>query len=220
MISYTTPLGVTDPFCGCGTTVAVAHVMKRAWVGIDISPTAIGIMNRRLLKRGANPIIESAPTTVEDLKALGHYEFQNWIINAVFGDHSPKPVGDMGIDGFWFITREPIQVKQQESVDRPELDKFETAIRRAGHTTGYIIAFSFTSGAFEEVTRARNEEGLDIRLLKVAAVMLQVRRPGGKNWGPQPGSVTEMPLPPKRKKKDLPTAAELVASDLTTAVGA
>ena len=27
---------VLDPFCGCGTTVAVAEQTKREWVGIDI----------------------------------------------------------------------------------------------------------------------------------------------------------------------------------------
>ncbi len=42
---------VLDPFCGCGTAVAVAHRLEREWVGMDISPTAVGIMQRRLEKR-------------------------------------------------------------------------------------------------------------------------------------------------------------------------
>ncbi len=41
---------VLDPFCGCGTAIAVAHKLDRAWLGVDISPTALGIMQRRLEK--------------------------------------------------------------------------------------------------------------------------------------------------------------------------
>ena len=37
---------VLDPFCGCGTTVAVAHRLQREWIGIDISPKAVEIMKR------------------------------------------------------------------------------------------------------------------------------------------------------------------------------
>jgi site-specific DNA-methyltransferase (adenine-specific) len=38
---------VLDPFCGCGTTIAAAQRLKRKWIGIDISPTAMEIMRRR-----------------------------------------------------------------------------------------------------------------------------------------------------------------------------
>lgn len=202
---------VLDPFCGCGTTVAVAERLKRQWVGIDISATAVEIMRRRLLKQHCKPKIENAVQTVGDLKQLKPFEFQNWIINAIYGTHSPKKVGDMGIDGYWFFTREPVQVKQSEHVGRNVVDNFETAIRRAGHSIGYVIAFSFTRGAVEEAVRAK-KDGLDIRLVKVAEIMLLVKRPHGK-LGPQPGTVEELPLPPPRKPKDLPTAEELIESD-------
>lgn len=208
---------VLDPFCGCGTTVAVADRLKRRWIGIDISATAIEVMRRRLLKQGCSPAIHNAVETLNDLKALKPFEFQNWIINAIYGTHSPKKVGDMGIDGYWFFTREPVQVKQSEKVGRNVVDNFETAVRRDGHTAGYIIAFSFTRGAIEEAARAKKDEGLDIRLVKVAEVLLMVKRPHGK-LGPQPASVEELPLPPMRKPKDLPSAEELIASD-TRAVG-
>jgi site-specific DNA-methyltransferase (adenine-specific) len=39
---------VLDPFCGCGTTVAVAERLKRRWVGIDISILAINVIEERL----------------------------------------------------------------------------------------------------------------------------------------------------------------------------
>lgn len=203
---------VLDPFCGCGTTVAVADRMERNWIGIDISATAIEVMRRRLLKQGCKPHIENAVETLQDLKRLKPFEFQNWVVNAIYGSHSAKKVHDMGIDGYWFFTREPVQVKQSEKVGRNVVDNFQTAIRRAHHNSGYVIAFSFTKGAVEEAARAKKEDGLDIKLVKVAEVMLLVKRPHGK-LGPQPGTVEELPLPPMRKRNDLPTAEELIESD-------
>ena len=39
---------VLDPFCGCGTTIAVAERLKRRWIGIDITHLAITLMKKRL----------------------------------------------------------------------------------------------------------------------------------------------------------------------------
>jgi len=72
----------------------------------------------------------------------------------------------MGIDGFTFMYRNPIQVKQSEHIGRNVVDNFETYLRRAGKDKGYIIAFSFGKGAHEEVARVK-KEGLFIELLTV-----------------------------------------------------
>lgn len=42
---------VLDPFCGSGTTLAVAQRLKRRWVGIDISKTAIELSRCRLQRQ-------------------------------------------------------------------------------------------------------------------------------------------------------------------------
>src|SRR5215831_7752173 len=39
---------VLDPFCGCGTAVAVAQRLNRRWIGTDITHLAIGLMKNRL----------------------------------------------------------------------------------------------------------------------------------------------------------------------------
>ena len=39
---------VLDPFCGCGTAVAVAQRLNRQWIGIDITHLAIGLIRHRL----------------------------------------------------------------------------------------------------------------------------------------------------------------------------
>jgi DNA modification methylase len=159
---------VLDPFCGCGTAVAVAHLLKRQWVGIEISPTAIDIITARMGKIGAVVEIENGIDTVEDLKGLAPREFQNFIIKRVYGTHNPRRP-EFGIDGFSFMEQLPIEVKQQEHVGRPVVDKFETAIRRYGAHKGYIIGFTFTPGAYEEAARARSE-GLEIALIEVKSL--------------------------------------------------
>ncbi len=40
---------VLDPFCGCGTAIAVAERLKRRWIGIDITYLAINLVKRRLI---------------------------------------------------------------------------------------------------------------------------------------------------------------------------
>ena len=210
---------VLDPFCGCGTTVAVAERLGRRWIGIDISPTAITVMQRRLwIQSRCVPAVVDVPDTEESLRRLKPYEFQNWVINAVYGKHSPKRSGDMGIDGFWFFTLDPIQVKQSEHVGRPVVDSFETAMRRGGYDTGYIVAFSFTKGAHEEVARVRRE-GMNIMLIRVKEILLQVRRRGNPlaRIGPQPEGDVVL-LPPMRKPDEMPSVEELVTSDLSPAV--
>jgi len=73
----------------------------------------------------------------------------------------------MGIDGYTFMAREPVQVKQSEGVGRNIVDNFETAIRREHKTSGYIVAFSFAKSAYEEAARAKLEDSLDIKLVRV-----------------------------------------------------
>ena len=111
------------------------------------------------------------PVTVEQLKALKPFEFQNWVIQRFNGSHSPKKSGDMGIDGFSFMLHEPIQVKQSPNVGRPTVDSFETAIDRTGKKKGYIVAFSFSRGAFEEAARSKKEKGVEIQLVTVEELL-------------------------------------------------
>ncbi len=40
-----------DPFCGCGTAVAVAERLNRSWIGIDITHLAVSLMRGRRLAR-------------------------------------------------------------------------------------------------------------------------------------------------------------------------
>lgn len=208
---------VLDPFCGCGTAIAVAHKLDRAWLGIDISPTALGIMQRRMEKIGATVDLEGLPVTEQDLRELRPFEFQNWVIQRINGTHSPKKTGDMGIDGFSFMEQLPIQVKQSEKVGRVTVDNFETAIERNGSTKGYIVAFSFTRNAREEVARVNAAKGLEIELVEVATL---VKGPPDKAtreltdlFPTLPKDFVGLPMPTPRPRGARPSLEELVRSD-------
>jgi DNA modification methylase len=165
---------VLDPFCGCGTTIAVAQQMQRRWIGIDISPQAAAIMKRRVDGFGANAVVTGLPETIEDLRALGHYEFQNWVIDEVNGVRRVKKTKDLGIDGYSYLERCPIQVKQQDGVGRKAVDEFETAMQRDSKDVGYIVAFSFTEGsdgAYAEAARSRQVGKTSVHLVTVEKLL-------------------------------------------------
>ena len=85
---------VSDPFCGCGTTLVVVHQLGRKWIGIDVSPIACDLMKKRLISIGVMDIqIIGAPKTIKELKSLKPYEFQAWVINRISGVHSDKKTG-------------------------------------------------------------------------------------------------------------------------------
>ena len=157
---------VLDPFCGCGTSIAVAQQLSRRWIGIDVSPTACRMMADRLNKLGVTANLINMPNAIEHLRVIDPFEFQNWVIRQITGIPPKKTRGDMGIDGFDFYGK-PIQVKQSDDIGRNVVDNFETAIKRAGYTEGTIFAFSFGRGAIDEVARASNDDGLNITLTTI-----------------------------------------------------
>jgi DNA modification methylase len=183
---------VLDAFCGCGTTLEAAAKLKRRWIGIDFSPTACRVMADRLdsrlgLKEGDDFRLVDMPKTEADLGRMPHREFENWAVVALGGIPNTVKVADYGIDGRLYLAdvvkeREgdfldtldrwyPIQVKQQHGVGRPDIDKFETAMRRDKRTKGYFVAFGFSRDARREIQRANRQDGLDIVPITVADIL-------------------------------------------------
>jgi hypothetical protein len=144
-------------------------------VGIDVSPTACKLMKKRLrteFKIDAHLI--KGEVDLKYVKKLHHFEFQNWVVVDKFlGRVSPTKSGDMGIDGFTpqVTGGYPIQVKQSEDVGRNVIDNFETAMRRIKKNKGYIVAYSFGKGAYEEAARTKNQEGLEIILRTIEELL-------------------------------------------------
>jgi len=183
---------VLDAFCGCGTTLEAAAKMRRQWIGVDSSPTACRVMSRRLelrlgLRQGHDFQLREMPKTLEDLRRMPPFEFENWAVLALEGTPNRVKQGDLGIDGRVYPARVakattkpllptlfdaeqlwlPIQVKQQDKAGRPDIDKFETAMRRDRRVRGYFVAFGFSSGALREIDRAERQDGLSITPLTV-----------------------------------------------------
>ena len=103
---------VLDPFCGCGTAVAVAERLGRRWIGIDVTHLAISLMKHRLHDTFRDELSEykvvGLPEDVASARALatesehdGRYQFEYWALGLV--DARPatgKKGADSGIDGY------------------------------------------------------------------------------------------------------------------------
>ena len=103
---------ILDPFCGCGTTVAVSEKLKRNWVGIDITSLAINLIKYRIKNQfslGSKQIfVDGLPTDLAGAKELfkkDPFEFEYWaldLINAMPAQSKSKDNmrgADKGIDG-------------------------------------------------------------------------------------------------------------------------
>src|SRR5205823_4382102 len=103
---------VLDPFCGCGTAVAVAQRLKRQWIGIDITHLAINLIRHRLQDAYGEGIareyeVIGEPVTVDEAEELAHedpYQFQWWALGLVGARPADQKKGaDKGIDGRIFF---------------------------------------------------------------------------------------------------------------------
>lgn len=103
---------ILDPFCGCGTTVAVAEKLKRKWVGIDITTLAINLIKYRLREESGLGIrqiyVDGLPTDLAGAKELFRkdpFEFEYWaldLVNAMPAKSKSKENmrgADKGVDG-------------------------------------------------------------------------------------------------------------------------
>jgi len=103
---------VLDPFCGCGTAIAVAQRLKRRWIGIDITYLAVTLMKYRLLTAFGEQIattykVVGEPVSVDDAASLARedpYQFQWWAVGLVGARAVEQKKGaDQGVDGRLFF---------------------------------------------------------------------------------------------------------------------
>ena len=188
---------VLDAFCGCGTALVAAQNLGRQWIGIDISPTACRVMAKRLRDvchlpenekqwiAGKGFVVRDLPWTIDKLRAIPPFEFENWAVIALGGIPNKVQVGDMGIDGRifpvgtkpsdansmfagdWF----PIQVKQIDKCGRPDIDNFAHAMTREDRQRGFFVSFAFSADAEAECERFRKKTGRLIKLITVQDIL-------------------------------------------------
>ncbi len=119
---------VLDPFCGCGTTVVAAQKLGRDWIGIDITPIATSLVQKRLFDTfGAKDsrllskddpaqriafAIEGLPTDLAGARLLyskdaSHKDFEMWAVGLIPAIPQEKKGADKGIDGIAYFHDNP-----------------------------------------------------------------------------------------------------------------
>ncbi len=151
---------VLDPFCGCGTTVAVAERLGRKWIGIDITHIAIALLKSRLHDSFGDDLSPYAvigdPKDVESARALavasehdGRYQFQWWALGLVEARPVKERGPDAGIDGFiTFFDDESgrakrivVQVKSGR-VGRADIATLKGDVEREGAVIGLFVTLA------------------------------------------------------------------------------
>jgi DNA modification methylase len=96
---------VLDPFCGCGTAVAVAERLNRQWIGIDITYLSIDVIRKRFEKNkimeGQQFRVMGIPTDYHSASALAEsspFQFEVWAVSQLNATPTPRS-GDKGVDG-------------------------------------------------------------------------------------------------------------------------
>jgi site-specific DNA-methyltransferase (adenine-specific) len=149
---------VLDPFCGCGTAVAVAERLRRRWIGIDITHLAIKLIKQRLSDTFPTdpPVYEviGEPVDVKSAEALAledRYKFEWWALDLV--DARPaqdkKKGSDRSIDGVIYFQEKTggkyhkiiVQVKSGK-VGVSQIMELKGAIEREKAVIGAFITLN------------------------------------------------------------------------------
>ena len=146
--------------------------------------------DENLWRIGRGFIVRDLPWTEDKLRAIPPFEFENWAVIAIGGIPNKTQVCDEGIDGRIFPISAlpktggkqageldfmgdwyPIQVKQKDKVGRPDIDAFETAMRRADRKKGFFVSFDFTQDAMNEIQHFFTREHRVIVPLTVSDIL-------------------------------------------------
>lgn len=212
---------VLDPFCGCGTTVAVGERLKRNWVGVDITILAINLIKARLEKQFPSKKLElnidGIPYDLPSAKAFFEkdpYQFQIWAVGLVSGMSKDNGVkgADKGVDGVIvikdinsegkaFYRKGIVQVKGGK-VQRNQVATLKADVERERADFGIFVTL-------EEPTKPMLEEAVvagEFRVLnktsypKIQVITIRELLEGKK---PNlPSGMIEPPLPQATEKID------------------
>ena len=188
---------VLDPFCGCGTTVTAAHKLGRKWIGIDITPVAVGVIKSRLEQSfddlKGKVVIEGFPRDLEgarQLFELDPYRFQVWACTQIGAFPLTKKGADGGIDGWLnFLDadgsdhRAVVQVKGGK-VSVGLVRDFCHVVEREKAALGFFLCM-------DEVTKPMRDEALRmgfweskagtpyprVQILPMSALLLEIDAP-------------------------------------------
>jgi DNA modification methylase len=154
---------VLDPFCGCGTAVAVAQRLGHRWIGIDITHLAITLIKSRLQDTYGDAVAKTykvvgEPVSLPDAQSLAAsdpHQFQWWSLGLVGARPVEQKKGaDKGIDGRLFFhddmdsgaTKQVILSVKAGNVSVPYLRDLRGVIDREKAQIGVLIAMKDPTG--------------------------------------------------------------------------
>jgi DNA modification methylase len=105
---------VLDPFCGCGTAIAVSERLERRWIGIDVTFLATHLIKSRLADAFGDALdvkVIGEPTTESEAGELAKedpFQFELWALSKVNARNADKRKGaDRGVDGRFLFHETP-----------------------------------------------------------------------------------------------------------------
>ena len=121
-----------------------------------------------LWRAGRGFVVRDLPWTVEKLRVIPPFEFENWAVIALDGIPNKVQVGDMGRRIFPVSSSNaprkqqegelglkercyPIEVKQKDKAGRPDIDAFEAMMMREDCEKGFFVSFDYSSDALQEI---------------------------------------------------------------------
>lgn len=137
---------VLDPFCGSGTTLVAAKLLRRKYIGIDKSEDAIQLTKKRLV----NPV-KSDSFLLE--KGKDAYLNQKEDILEILKSIEAQPVQrNKGIDGFLKIKNQirpiPVRIQRKEET----INKAKALLLQAIEKNGFKLAVLFKTNDLTDST--------------------------------------------------------------------
>ncbi|MBV9849064.1 MAG: restriction endonuclease [Armatimonadetes bacterium] len=158
---------VLDPFCGCGTAVVAAQKLGRRWVGIDITPIATSLVQKRLfdafeardsrLVSADDPQaqarafrVEGLPTDEAGARAMfeaDHKKFEMWAVGLIPAIPQEKKGADGGIDGVAYfdvggkdLAKAVVQVKGGRNIGAAGVQQLRGAMGKNNAPLGFYVS--------------------------------------------------------------------------------
>ena len=160
---------ILDPFCGCGTAVHAAQLLKRNWIGIDITHLAVSLIEKRLKDAFSDIQFDVYGTPkdlagAQDLAMRDKYQFQWWACSLVNAKpyQGKKKGADGGIDGLIFFQDDEtgakkiiVSVKGGKNITRSMIADLKNTVEREKAQLGlFVTLFDATKPMLTEAVSA------------------------------------------------------------------